>query len=80
MSARLTRNAAPKRKAATETRETLQSKVDDFLQSGGEIQQIPSGVSGQPSMGAKKPSPFAKKSAPAAPAASEPVAAEKKTA
>lgn len=76
MSARLTRNASPKRKAATETRETLQSKVDAFLESGGSIQEIPSGVSGQPSMGAKKPSPFAKKTAPAEPEA----AAEKKTA
>lgn len=61
MTTRLTRTSGPKRKAATETRESLQSKVDTFLQDGGEIQQIPSGVSGQLSMGAQKARPFAKK-------------------
>ncbi|MEX1057276.1 MAG: hypothetical protein WED11_06070 [Natronospirillum sp.] len=61
MTTRLTRTSGPKKKAATETRQSLQSKIDAFLDDGGEIQQIPSGVSGQQSMAATKARPFAKK-------------------
>lgn len=76
MTARLTRSAGPKRNAPAETRETLQSKIDNYLADGGEIHQIPSGVSGQPSMGARKPSPFAKKPAQTEQARTEPASPE----
>jgi len=41
--------AASKRKqpASVETRETIEEQVQAFLASGGEIQQVPKGVSGQ---------------------------------
>ncbi len=36
-----------------ETSDSLASKIEQFLQSGGQINQIPSGVSGQISLGEK---------------------------
>jgi hypothetical protein len=43
-----------KQPAAVETSASLEDKVKAFLASGGEIEQIKSGVSGQPSMGSPK--------------------------
>ncbi len=39
--------------AVKETSDSLASKIEQFLQSGGQINQIPSGVSGQISLGEK---------------------------
>ncbi|MOA41345.1 hypothetical protein [Pseudomonas jinjuensis] len=39
--------SAPKPAPAVETRESLEAQVAAFLNSGGEIQQIAKGVSGQ---------------------------------
>jgi hypothetical protein len=36
-----------KKEAATSNREDLTSHIEAFLKSGGKVQQIPSGVSGQ---------------------------------
>jgi len=44
-----------KQPAAVETSSSLEEKVNAFLKSGGKIEQIQSGVSGQPSMGSAKP-------------------------
>ncbi|MBF7731229.1 hypothetical protein [Pseudomonas sp. N040] len=46
MSAKTTTSKA-KAAAAVETRESLESQVAAFLKSGGEIQQVARGVSGQ---------------------------------
>lgn len=46
MSAKTTTSKA-KAAAAVETRESLDNQVEAFLKSGGEIQQIARGVSGQ---------------------------------
>lgn len=43
-----------KQPPAVETSSSLESKVKAFLEAGGEIEQIKSGVSGQPSMGSPK--------------------------
>lgn len=43
----------------TDIRETLESDVEAFLKKGNKIQQIPSGVSGQVSVSAKKAAPAA---------------------
>ncbi|CAD5108633.1 hypothetical protein [Zestomonas carbonaria] len=40
-------NSKPKPAPATETRESIEAQVAAFLQSGGEIQEIARGVSGQ---------------------------------
>ena len=47
--------AAPKKKqaAAVETHASIAAQVEEFLNQGNKIQQIPSGVSGMPSMGKK---------------------------
>jgi len=39
----------PKKEATSSSREELQAQVDAFIKSGGKVQQIPSGVSGQTS-------------------------------
>lgn len=39
----------PKKEATSSSREELQAQVSAFLKSGGKVQQIPSGVSGQTS-------------------------------
>lgn len=36
-----------KQSSAVETRETIEKQVQAFLANGGEIQQVPKGVSGQ---------------------------------
>lgn len=50
MSAPTTRTAPKKQPKATETSESIQSQIDKFLNSGGEIEKIDSGVSGRESM------------------------------
>ena len=39
----------PKKEAVVSTREDLEEHIEAFLKSGGKVQQIPSGVSGQTS-------------------------------
>ncbi len=39
----------PKKEAAASSREDLAGHIESFLKSGGKVQQIPSGVSGQTS-------------------------------
>jgi hypothetical protein len=39
----------PKKEAAASSREDLAGHIEAFLKSGGKVQQIPSGVSGQTS-------------------------------
>lgn len=46
-----------KQPAAVETSSSLEDKVNAFLKAGGKIEQVKSGVSGQPSMAAPKPRP-----------------------
>ena len=41
------RSSSKKAAAAVETRESLENQVNAFLKSGGEIEQIACGVSGQ---------------------------------
>jgi hypothetical protein len=53
----LTTPGKKKQPAAVETSASLESKVKAFLESGGEIEQVKSGVSGQPGMGSPKPRP-----------------------
>jgi hypothetical protein len=49
MATRATRAAAKKKQpAAVETSESIQEQTRLFLQSGRKIEQIPSGLSGQP--------------------------------
>ncbi|MBU3056791.1 MULTISPECIES: hypothetical protein [Pseudomonas] len=40
-------NSKPKQEPAVETRESIEAQVAAFLQSGGTIQEIAGGVSGQ---------------------------------
>lgn len=49
-------SSASKRKqpTAVETRETIEEQVQAFLAAGGEIQQVPKGVSGQTSTSGPK--------------------------
>ena len=51
--------AAGKKKqpAAVETSSSIEDKIKAFLEAGGEIEQVRSGVSGQPSMAPPKPKP-----------------------
>ncbi|WP_439105880.1 hypothetical protein [Congregibacter sp.] len=49
--------------AAVETSSSLEDKVKAFLEAGGEIEQIKSGVSGQANMAAPKAKSSASKSA-----------------
>lgn len=46
-----------KQPAAVETSSSIEDKVKAFLEAGGEIEQVRSGVSGQPSMASPKPKP-----------------------
>lgn len=45
---------------AVETSASIENQIEKFLQSGGKIEQVSSGVSGQPSMVAPKATPAAK--------------------
>lgn len=51
--------AAGKKKqpAAVETSSSLEDKIKSFLEAGGEIEEVKSGVSGQPNMASPKPKP-----------------------
>ena len=53
----LTTVGKKKQPAAVETSSSLDDKVKAFLKGGGKIEQIESGVSGQPSMAPPKPKP-----------------------
>jgi hypothetical protein len=44
-----------KQPAAVETSSTIEDKIKAFLEAGGEIEQVKSGISGQPSMASPKP-------------------------
>ena len=46
-----------KQPAAVETSSSIEDKIKAFLEAGGEIEQVKSGVSGQPSMVPPKPKP-----------------------
>ncbi len=46
-----------KQPAAVETSSSIEDKVKAFLEAGGEIEQVRSGISGQPSMAPPKPKP-----------------------
>lgn len=66
---------------AVETSASIESQIEQFLKSGGKIEQVNSGVSGQPSMVAPKAAPAPKAAAEtpkSEPAAKEP--SEKKPA
>ena len=51
--------AAGKKKqpAAVVTSSSLEDKIKVFLEAGGEIEQVKSGISGQPNMAPPKPKP-----------------------
>jgi hypothetical protein len=51
-----------KQPAAVETSSSIDDKIKAFLEAGGEIEQIRSGISGQPSMAPPKPKPAETKS------------------
>jgi hypothetical protein len=61
-----------KQPAAVETSSSIDDKIKAFLEAGGEIEQIRSGISGQPSMAPPKPKPAETKPAESEPAESEP--------
>lgn len=46
-----------KQPAAVETSSSIEDKINAFLKAGGEIEQVRSGISGQPSMAPPKPKP-----------------------
>jgi hypothetical protein len=46
-----------KQPAAVETSSSIEDKIKAFLEAGGEIEQVKSGISGQPSMAPAKPKP-----------------------
>jgi SutA RNAP-binding domain len=50
-----------KQPAAVETSSSLDDKIKAFLAAGGEIEQVKSGISGQPSMAPQKTKPSASK-------------------
>jgi len=50
-----------KQPAAVETSSSIEDSVKAFLEAGGKIEKVKTGVSGQPSMGAAKPKPVATK-------------------
>ena len=62
-----------KQPAAVETSSSIEDKINAFLKAGGEIEQVRSGISGQPSMAPPKPKP-------AEPMPAEPMPAESKPA
>lgn len=53
-----------KQPAAVETSSSIEDKVQAFLKSGGKIEQVNSGVSGQQSMSPQKPKPVEKPAEP----------------
>lgn len=53
----LTTVGKKKQPAAVQTSSSIEEKTKAFLEAGGEIEQIRSGVSGQPSMAPPKPKP-----------------------
>jgi hypothetical protein len=65
-----------KQPAAVETSSSIEDKINAFLKAGGAIEQVKSGISGQPSMAPPKPKPAETK--PAASETVEPEAAESK--
>jgi hypothetical protein len=46
-----------KQAAAVVTSSSIEDKIKAFLEAGGEIEQVKSGVSGQPGMAVPKPKP-----------------------
>jgi len=63
MAGKALRTAGKKKQpAAVETSSSLEAKINAFLESGGKIEKIQSGVSGQPSMGSAKPKAAATRS------------------
>jgi len=60
-----------KQPAAVETSSSIEDKVKAFLEAGGEIERVRSGVSGQPSMAAPKPKPSEPKPSDSKPAESK---------
>jgi hypothetical protein len=65
-----------KQPAAVETSSSIDDKIKAFLEAGGEIEQVRSGISGQPSMAPPKPKPAETKPAESEPAESEPAESE----
>ena len=65
-----------KQPAAVETSSSLDDKIKAFLEAGGKIEQVKSGVSGQPSMAPPKPKPAESKPDESKPAESEPAKSE----
>jgi hypothetical protein len=61
-----------KQPAAVETSSSIDDKIKAFLEAGGEIEQVRSGISGQPSMAPPKPKAPEPKPAESEPAESEP--------
>jgi hypothetical protein len=52
-----------KQPAAVETSSSIEDKINAFLKAGGAIEQVKSGISGQPSMAPPKPKPAETESA-----------------
>ena len=71
--------AAGKKKQppAVQTSSSIEDKMKAFLEAGGEIEQVKSGVSGQPSMAPPKPKPSEPK--PSEPQPEEPKPEEPKS-
>lgn len=63
MAARQSASARKKQPAATETSQSIAEQTEAFLKSGGKIQQINSGVSGQESLAGRKHISLGNKSA-----------------
>ena len=53
----LKRVGKKKQPAGVETSSSIEDKIKAFLEAGGEIEKVKSGVSGQPSMASPKPKP-----------------------
>lgn len=66
-----------KQPAAVETSSSIEDKINAFLKAGGAIEQVKSGISGQPSMAPPKPKPAETK--PAETKTAEPETAESKS-
>jgi hypothetical protein len=65
-----------KQPAAVETSSSIDDKIKAFLEAGGEIEQVRSGISGQPSMAPPKPKAAEPQPAESEPAESEPAESE----
>lgn len=61
-----------KQPAAVETSSSIDDKIKAFLEAGGEIEQVKSGISGQPSMAPPKPKPSESKPSESKPSESKP--------